>query len=300
MTSTIVVTGASGFVGRRLARRLSAHGVSVRTPSRADLDVTRLYEGAGVLKGADGVCHLAAYIPRDQHDPAEAERCMEVNALGTLALLRASAEAGVRRFVYGSSGNVYRPAETPVDESAPIYPSSRAPYYLASKVAGELFADHFGRAGRISMVIARLGSVYGPGMASESVIARFARQLQEGEPVRVLGGGRFRSDLVYVDDVVEGLMRMATGNIEGAVNLGSGQTASMLDVATTLVDLLGADPALVRLEPAGRNGGPSGFAPLDIARARRELDYAPRPLAAGLADYVAAAAPSPCQKQSSF
>jgi UDP-glucose 4-epimerase len=299
MTATIVITGATGFVGRRLARRLASCGVSVRTPTRADLDVTRLSEGAGMLRGADAVCHLAAFIPRDQHDPTEAARCMEVNALGTLAMLRASAEAGVRRFVYGSSGNVYRPSQAPVNEDAPIYPSSRAPYYLASKVAGELFADHFGRAGRMSMAIARLGSVYGPGMSSGSVIARFARQLQEGEPVRVLGGGRFRSDLVYVDDVVEGVARMITGGVEGAVNLGSGDAVSMLDVATTLVKLLDADPALIRLEPAGEHDSSSGFTPLDIARARRELDFSPRPLSAGLADYVAEAL-SPCQRQSSF
>jgi UDP-glucose 4-epimerase len=283
----IVVTGATGFVGRRFVRALEAAGLAARAVGRDRLDLERPERAAEQLAGATTVCHLAAYIPANHADPAHAARCMHVNALGTLALLEASVAVNVRRFVYFSSGNVYLAQPRAVREDDPIYPSARAPYYLASKVCGEIFADHVGRAGKLAVAIARVSSVYGPGMAATGMVPAFAARLRAGEAVTVQDGGRYQTDLVHVDDVVAAAVQLAVRDVRGAINIGSGCAASALEVARTLAELAGRDAQLVRVEPARPGEPPLGFSALDIARATRELGYAPRSLRDGLADYLA-------------
>ena len=280
----IVVTGGTGFVGSRLQQLLAARGLPHRAPSRLELDVTA--PDAAALEGATAVVHLAAYIPRDHANPAEAEACMRANALGTLELLRASVAAGVRRFVCASSGNIYRAQPRPVAEDDPIYPSARAPYYLASKVAAETFADHFDRAGMLSVAIARISSVYGPGIIAAGMLHAFVSRLRSGALVEVQDGGRYRTDLVYVDDVALGLANLLDSPVRGPINLGAGHAPTALEVATLLAELTGCDASALRVLPPVRGEPPLGFSALDIRRAIEELGYAPRSLRDGLSAYL--------------
>lgn len=292
---TMVVTGTTGFVGSRLVTALRAAGVAVTALDRAALDLS-IPPSAGalatMLAGARAVVHVAAYIPRDHRDPGETEPCHRVNALGTLALVRAAVDAGIPRFVYVSSGNIYRWQPRLVSEDDPVYPSARAPYYLASKLAGELYVDHLGRTTGLATAIARVSSVYGRGMAAGGMVPRFLAALRAGESVQVQDGGAYRTDLVHIDDVVAGLVALAGSDVRGPMNLGSGAAPSTLEVARTLCAVVGVGPERVTvvdsLDGTDDAGGARGFAPLAIDRARRELGYDPRAIAQGLAEMAAA------------
>jgi nucleoside-diphosphate-sugar epimerase len=233
------------------------------------------------------VIHAAAHRPRSYTDASEAARCLEVNAVATAKLVEDAIASGVRRFVYVSAGNVYRGMGRPAREDDPIWPSRRAPYYLASKICGEVFAA--AAADRLAVTSVRPSAIYGPAMPP-GMIPTFLAALREGRPVRVADGGRHRADLVHVDDVIDVLLALAdapVGGAEGldAVNVGSGRVTTSLEVAEQLCDVLGAPRSLVEVD-APAPGAPPGFEPLDISRAARAFGYAPRALEEGLRSMV--------------
>lgn len=294
---TIAVTGATGFVGRRLIAQLQAAGHAVRALVRPGTTLAgiecapwSLDDGAtgaaAALAGATGLVHLAAYIPADHGRLAEAEACWRRNALATLQLVEAAAEAGVGHVVHTATGNAYARQDRPVRENDPLYPSARATAYLASKLAGEIYADAIGRARDVPVAVLRLSAVYGPGMVAAGMVPTFAQRLARGDTVVLDSGGRYQVDLVHVDDVVAAIAAALAGRARGPYNVGSGQAVTSLEVATILARAAGRDPdAPAVIEVRGdRAGGPvAGFAPLAIERARADLGYRPRSAADGLA-----------------
>lgn len=311
--SDVVVTGASGFVGRRLVARLCERGTSVRAvvsgrrgfapfDPRVKVHVWDALGASGAgetadpargagqdlsfVEGASAVCHLAAFLPPSMASSAAARACLEVNALATLALLEAASRGGARRFVHVSSGNAYRAQDRPVSEEDPLYPSAKAPYYLASKLCGEIFASHFGETGALDVCVLRPSAIYGPSMPQAGLVPTFATRLRAGQPIDVTDGGVYTVDLVHVDDVVSAILAALENKASGAFNVGSGEASTPRGVAETLAEILGADRSLIRSVPPV--GPPArGFSPLDVTRARHELGYRPRDLRTGLADYVA-------------
>jgi UDP-glucose 4-epimerase len=291
---TVLLSGATGFLGRAVALALRGRGYHVRglvrgSGSPGTENVAWDLEAAGdptALAGATTLVHAAAYVPRSMTDPNEALRCWTVNALGTSRLLEAAVHAGVEHIVYVSSGNVYRPQPRAVAEDDPLYPSARAPYYLSSKLCGEVLADHFDQSGRARVAIARPSAIFGPGMVGAGLVPIMARKLRAAEAVVVQHGGRYQVDLVYVDDVADGIARMVDQRAGGAFNLGSGAATTSLELAHMLVESVGAPQALLEVQGDLTSTAPSGFSALDITRARRELGYAPRPLRVGLRTYL--------------
>ena len=157
---TVFLTGASGFLGKHMLRSaisadwnvlalVHSHPLSPGQ-SHAAVRTVSVHEAssrgwAAILteNQIDAVYHLAAFIPADHSDPAVAEQCLQVNALLTLDLLRASIEVGIGKFIYFSAGNAYAPSlDRPAKETDPVYPVSRSPFYLGSKMLGELFVEH--------------------------------------------------------------------------------------------------------------------------------------------------------------
>jgi UDP-glucose 4-epimerase len=296
---TLVVTGASGFIGRRLVREAAQRGWSVRALTRssppreardnvvfAHWDALDPAPPVGLLAGADVVCHLAAFIPADFQDPSAAETCFRVNAAGALKLAEAASQAGLRRMVYFSSGNAYAPGAPSPTEDHPQRPNRRASYYLMSKVCGEVFVEHWGWSKGLSVCALRLASVYGPGMDERGLLPSFARKLLRREPVTLRDGGRHTADFVHVDDVVAVSLAAAESEATGPFNIASGEATTAAALAEMLVSLTDAPARLVLTEAERPASDPPGFPALDIARARAALAYRPRPLRAGLRDYL--------------
>lgn len=287
------VTGAAGFIGPYLLDQLRKRGhepvAFVRnTPAPGGFESRPLDITAsgidGAFEGLDAIIHGAAYIPVAYRDADQARLCYEVNALGTLNVLRAAAARKLQKAVVLSS-NVYRVGAAPVSEDSPIEPSSQAPYYLASKACADFYALHFDRAEGLPTAVLREANVYGPGLA-RGMIATFAAKLSAGELVTLQNGGRYRADLVCVQDVAMAVVEAAVGSARGAFNIGSGTPVSALEIAQTVAELVGAPKSLIVVESAVGEA-PTGFSPLDITRAKRELAYSPRSLAEGLAPYLA-------------
>ncbi len=288
----IAVTGAAGLLGSSLVKRLKVDGQRVLALARAGASGTGedfirwdaaddWQQTAVLLAGTDVVIHAAAHVPRDHSDASEARRCVEVNAIGTLELIRAAEAAQVRRFIYISGANVLRPTAEKVKEDDPVG-CEHAPYYLGSKVLGEIYVRSAMQRG-MQCLIVRPSSIYGPGMRS-GVLLAFARSLLNAQPITLNDGGRFQADYIWRDDVVAVLARCAGDDRQGSLNLGAGQSIALREVAEVLCDVLGVDKGLVTVEPAGAAPA-KGFAAVDIARAQEWYRFEPTPLRTGLSSW---------------
>ena len=294
----IAVTGVTGFIGRRLVAALVAGGHMVRVlvregsrskvPPELETAIWDLEHGGdpAVLAGADALVHAAAYVPRSQADSSEAPRCWQINAFGTLKLVEAAIAARVPHVTYLSTGNAYRPLPREVVEEDALYPSLRAPYYLTSKLCGEVYADHAHQTGRAKVCVLRPSAVYGPGMSEFGLVPILAARLRRGEKASVHDGGRYQVDLVYVDDVVAATYAAVERVATGIFNVGSGSATSSLELAITLAELTGRGRSFVEVTDVQEGPPRVGFSALDIGLARRELGFAPRELRSGLAAYL--------------
>ena len=119
------------------------------------------------------------------------------------------------------------------------------------------------------------------------IVSTFLSRLSAGQPVKVTDGGRYVADLVYVDDVAEGICALIEGEHPGTFNLGGGAPTTTREIAEILCEALGADPSLVTIEPP-RSEAPPGLGVLDISRARQAFGYSPRAVREGIAATVAA------------
>src|SRR5512141_1618803 len=240
-----LITGAAGFLGSALANQLSREGHQIRglddlsagDPqalgpdvhfTRGDVsDRPKLWT---LLQEVDVVYHLAARVsvpesilyPRDYNT---------VNVGGTVALMEAMRDVGVRRVVLASSGAVYGDqAGQPLKES--ITPNPRSPYAV-SKLSAELYVRAIGGLWGIETVSLRIFNAYGPGQplpaSHPPVIPQFLRQAMSGGSLVVQGSGRQTRDFVYVDDAVDAMVAAATAPAADhtVINVGSGRETSM-------------------------------------------------------------------------
>jgi UDP-glucose 4-epimerase len=294
----LAVTGGTGLIGRSLVDRARSAGFRLRILTRrpeAELPdgcESCRYDLAdakpvdpGLFDGCSAVVHLAAFIPADQASPAEAERCLDANALGTLRLVEAMAQAGVTRLVQTTAANSYAPGHPRPTEDWPVFPAQRAPFYLGSKMLQEVFAHQAASRG-LEVTSLRPSSVYGPG-ASRGAIGLFARSLLAGQPIRLADGGRFAADFVTADDVAAAILLALEAPLTGIYNVGSGVRATLAEVAEILIGLTRADHSLVALDPPTGEADP-GFPAPDISRIAA-AGFRPTPLAEGLRSVVEAA-----------
>jgi len=245
--SRAIVTGGAGFIGSHLVDRLVADGHSVcvlddlstgsatNVPSGARFERTDICDWPALRDvftafKPDAVFHAAAQtdVGRSIREPDYDAR---VNVLGGLNVLRAAHAAGARRVVYASSAAVYGPPERlPVPETHPTRPISD---YGSSKLAFEHYLNAYQARGLIEYAALRFANVYGPRQRSDGeggVVAIFTDRMLAGKPVTIFGDGSKTRDYIYVGDVVEAVVRAASGPTGVIANLGWGRQVSDLEL----------------------------------------------------------------------
>jgi UDP-glucose 4-epimerase len=284
----VLVTGGAGFIGSNLVDALVAQGHAVRvlddlsTGDRrnvhadAELFVGEVSDPALVesaVAGCDVVFHQAAHraVLRSVEAPLATDTA---NVHGTLTILHAAQQAGVRRVVYASSSSVYGGADIrPTPESAPLLP--RSPYAV-TKLTGEHYCRVFSELHGLETVALRYFNVFGPRQRPDSmyaaVIPLFIAALRAGQAPTVHGDGAQSRDFTYIDDVVAANIAAAHAPAERvsgrAYNIACGDEHSLLELLDELQRLLGVSVAALHIEP--RAG--------DVRHSRADVDAAARDL----------------------
>ena len=280
---TCLITGAAGFIGSHLAGRLLAEGHKVivvddlssgyedNIPEGADflqLNVLSTSAYQHLLQEVDVVFHNAA--SKKNICLIDPEYDLDVNAKGTLLLLQACKEAGVKKFVHASTGSVYGEVDGVITENSPYNPVS---YYGVSKLAGERYVNLFSR--WINSTILRYFHVYGSRQESDprtgGVVAVFKRQIAEGGPLTIHGSGRQKRVFTHVDDVVEANIRAweYTASEGRIYNCASSNQVSVMGLAGTLIGESKKN-TIIRYDPP-LEGDIYNFK-LDNSRIKRELN----------------------------
>jgi UDP-glucose 4-epimerase len=289
-----LVTGGGGFIGSNVVRALLARGDDVRvldnfsTGSRANLaglehDVQlvegdlRSYERVhAAVRGAEVVFHQGALpsVPRSVQDPLTTTA---VNIEGTLNVLLAARDEGVRRIVNASSSSVYgNTGSLPRVESQAPDPIS--PYAVA-KLAAERFCTSFSRVYGMEIVSLRYFNVFGPRQDPTSqyaaVVPRFIRAIADDEPVTIYGDGEQSRDFTFVDNVVSAnLLAADAPGVGGEIlNVASGGSVTVNALADA-IGLLLAKPVEKEYEAAREADVLASWA--DVGEARRLLGYEPK------------------------
>jgi nucleoside-diphosphate-sugar epimerase len=295
-----LVTGGAGFIGSNLVAALLERGDDVRildnfsTGFRANLEgldveivegELRSYERVhAATRGIEVVYHLGALgsVPRSVQDPLTSSA---VNVEGTLNVLLAARDEGVRRVIFSSSTSVYGSTrELPTLESTPPDPIS--PYGVA-KLAAERYCISFSRVYHsFETVVLRYFNVFGPRQSPHSQYAAavplFIAAVDQGEPVTIYGDGEQSRDFTYVANVVDATIRAAeAADVSGRIfNVAAGSPATLNHVAETIGAILGKQVER-RFEPPRPGDIRHSWA--DITAARETFGYEPSvDLAAGL------------------
>ena len=260
----VLVTGGAGFIGSNLVDALVERGDEVvvlddvstgfrenihPAATLVEADIADHAAVSRAVEGCEVVFHQAAHraVFRSVEHPIATDRA---NVGGTLTVLQAAREAGVRRVVAASSSSVYGGAEiVPTPESAPLVP--RSPYAV-SKLAGEHYCRVFWELFGLETVALRYFNVYGPRQRPDSqyaaVIPLFIDALRAGRPPEVHGDGAQTRDFTYISDVVAANLRAAAAPAERcagtAYNVAGGKPHSLLDLLALLEQELG-----VHVEP---------------------------------------------------
>jgi nucleoside-diphosphate-sugar epimerase len=287
-----LVTGGAGFIGSHLAEELLRRGHAVRvadnliTGKRSNLDhlsdveflegdLADLSFARRAVDGAEYVLHQAAIpsVPRSVKDPITSNRA---NVDGTLNVLVAARDAGVKRLVFAGSSSAYgNTATLPKREDMPSNPLS--PYAL-QKVIGEQYLQMFTRLYGLETVSTRYFNVFGPRQDPSSpysgVISVFATALLENRSPTIYGDGGQTRDFTYVANVVDGVLRAceAEGVSGEVINVATGGRTSLNQLFETMKRLIGASVGATHAEPRAADVRDSQA---DISKARRLLGYSP-------------------------
>lgn len=301
----VLVTGGAGFIGSHLVRALLSRGDRVRmldnfsTGKRenlADVDGSlEIFEGdlrdpallQNVAQGVDFVFHFAAFVSVPQ-SMVEPQLCYDVNVTGTLNLLEAARAAGVKQVVIASSAAVYGESqELPLCEETV---SQTLSPYAATKQVSEVFAGMYTHALNLPIVALRFFNVNGPRQSPDSdyaaVIPIFIQRMRDEQAVIIYGDGHKECDFVYVGEVVRAVL-LAAEKPQAAglvINVGSGETVSIIDLAETLSSTLSDAPAPQFASP---RAGDINLSQGDPSRAEQVLGFrAQISLADGFAETV--------------
>ena len=295
-----LVTGGGGFIGSHITERLLGDGHDVRvidnfsTGRAENLELTRgsarwgrldVMPGdindpelvARALAGVEWVFHQAAIpsVPRSVADPIGSNHA---NVTGTLNLLVAARDAGVKRFIYASSSSVYGESPT-LPKVETMTPAPLSPYAV-SKLTGELYAKAFHKLYGLPTIGLRYFNIFGPrqdpGSEYAAVVPKFITAIAKGQPPTIFGDGEQTRDFTFVSNAVDANLKAATAPesaFGGSYNVACGERISLLQLVAIINRLLGAD---VKPRHADPRPGDVKHSLAAIEAARSCIGYEPR------------------------
>jgi len=297
----ILLTGAAGFIGSHFAETLLEEGHQVIsidnlnpfydptikeqnlreikkrfssdqfTDLRGDIRDTDFINDVFKTHHPEEVVHLAA-MAGVRPSIADPVTYQEVNIRGTMNLLEAMKKYEVSRMVFASSSSVYgnNPKVPFAEDDFVDHPISP---YAATKKAGELICYTYHHLYQFTIVALRFFTVYGPRQRPEMAIHKFTRLIDEGKPVPMFGDGTTKRDYTYIDDIIDGMIRVR--KIDSGFhlyNLGESRTTALIDLIRMIEAALGKKANIQRLP---LQPGDVNITYADISRARKELGYDP-------------------------
>ena len=283
-----IITGGAGFIGSNLAEVLSRDNeviivddlstgneanisgfeIELVKGSITDLDLLRK-----IFKGADYVFHQAAIpsVPRSIKDPVSTN---EANVTGTLKVLIAARDCGVKKVIFASSSSAY--GDTPeLPKREDMNPNPLSPYAV-TKLIGEYYCNVFDEVYDLKTAALRYFNVYGPKQDPYSdyaaVIPKFIKRIQEGKPPIIYGDGNQTRDFTSVDDVVNANILAAESDAKGVYNVATGKRITINELANVIMAIMGRD-----LDPIHekQREGDVLHSLGDITKAKKDFGYAP-------------------------
>ncbi len=266
----ILITGAAGFIGGHLYSKLKSEGHDVagiddyshpsknpipRTSYDLPLNGIRRKDIRddciwGDVKWADVVYHLAAQIHVDK-SISHPQETVDVNVNGTLNILEACRKYR-KKLVFASTSEVYGTSQT--DYMAETHPLDAQSPYAASKVAGDRLCKAYIDTYGLDICILRNFNTFGPyqndggeGSSYGAVIGIFTRAALRNEPIRIFGDGEQRRDYMYITDAIKGYE--IASRYTGVLNIGSGQTVSINELAKKIIAITGSSSEIVHVDP---------------------------------------------------
>ena len=286
-----LITGVAGFLGSALAQKLIEDGHHVlgiddlstgqeeNIPPGVNFELGDMLDRPKLwtlLQDVECVYHLAARVAV-QESILYPREYNSTNVGGTVSVMEAMRDVGVKRVVFTSSGAVYGgQQEQPLNED--LRPSPDSPYAV-SKLAAEYYIKTIGKLWGIETVTLRIFNAYGPGQRLTAdhppVIPNFLKQAVHEGTLVIHNSGTQTRDFVYLDDVVDALIiASTTSKVDGkTINIGSGKETSIVDLAERVLDLTGAKTETIYNPKA--KGGVSRMR-ADISRAKALLGYKPK------------------------
>lgn len=287
----IVITGVAGFIGSNLAKAHSELGDEVygvdnfSTGQMRNIDqlegLNFVYSSVSesidsLPKKVDVVYHFASPASPEKY-MAQALNTMEVNTTGTLKLLE-YASSNNARLIFASTSEIYGdPLVSPQQENYwgnvnPIGPRS---VYDEAKRFGETFVAHFQREKLANAGIIRIFNTYGPNMDPYDgrVVSNFIRQALQCKPLTIYGSGEQTRSFCYIDDLVRGIMAMASSTQLGPINLGNPEERTLLNLAQLVLEITNSESILEFLDLP--EDDPKQRCP-DITKAKTLLNWEPR------------------------
>jgi UDP-glucose 4-epimerase len=288
----VLITGATGFIGSHLTRRLIECGADVHAltstvssvyPQRL-LDVRdriTMHEGSLADRSAmDAVAqasrpayvfHLGAYTHVGK-SWQRVDECVQANVQGTVNLLQALAPYGYSKLVYTGTSEIYGDVDVPFREDGPVNPISP---YSVSKYAGERYCRMFFQGRQWPIVMVRPFNTYGPAQSPDRVIPEIIVRALRGQRLAMTQGRQTR-EFNYVTDIAQGFLAAGLRGEPGRLyNIGCGVEVSMRDLATTILRLMG-DPIVAELGALPDRPTEIWRMYSDASRARAELGWSPQ------------------------
>jgi len=291
----VVITGGAGFIGSHLTEKLLLYGANVAVIDNLlhgnkiehlkgnknlqiyNTDIRDVQKIPRILKDKDLVFHLAAVVGVEETQASPFD-VLDVEVGGTLNILTAAANNKVKRFIFGSSSEVYGDTTKPMEETAPLSPKST---YAVAKLVGEEYCKAFLQKHNMQYTILRYFNVYGPRQDERFVISRFVKRILSNEAIYIYGDGKQTRDFTYIDDAIN-MTLLATAKDESncqTINIGTGVSTSINDLASLIGEIFDNKHPVKKVYVDYNNKRPREIEVFsrvaDITKAKRLLQYEP-------------------------